>query len=102
MWRFTTNGQESNGFKLWLTEPGNEEYYRDYEAGDLPQDGLGEGPRPRAYRRFLLAQCACLAQEVRVLFDPDNLFSQLCPRPQALRELIDLLIDLLNVVVSPR
>jgi hypothetical protein len=32
-----------------------------------------------------------LAQEVRVLFDSDNLASHLCPRPQALRQLIDLL-----------
>ncbi|HXH08859.1 MAG TPA: SAM-dependent methyltransferase, partial [Alphaproteobacteria bacterium] len=88
-----TRGQESNGFKMWLTEPGNEMHYHDYEAGDLPQDGLGEGPRQRAYRRFLLAQCARLAREVRVLFDPDNLASRLCPRPQALRALIDLLND---------
>jgi len=88
-----TRGQDSNGFKMWLTEPSNEEPYRDYEAGDLPQDGLGEGPRQRAYRRFLLAQCARLAQEVRVLFDPDNLVSRLRPRPQALRQLIDLLND---------
>lgn len=88
-----TRGQESNGFKMWLTESGNDTHYRDYEAGDLPQDGLGEGPRQRAYRRFLLAQCARLAEEVRVLFDPDNLGSRLCPRPQALRQLIDLLND---------
>lgn len=88
-----TRGQDSNGFKMWLTELGNEAHYRDYEAGDFPQDGLGEGPRQRAYRWFLLAQCARLAQEVRVLFDPDNLASRLCPRPQALRQLIDLLKD---------
>ena len=88
-----TRGQDSNGFKMWLTESGNDQHYRDYEAGDLPQDGLGEGPRQRAYRQFLLAQCARLAQEVRVLFDPDNLASRLCPRPQALRQLIDLLND---------
>jgi hypothetical protein len=88
-----TRGQESNGYKMWLTEAGNEEHYRGYEAGDLPQDGLGEGPRQRAYRRFLLAQCARLAQEIRVLFDPDNMASRLCPRPQAFRQLIDLLND---------
>jgi hypothetical protein len=86
-----TRGQESNGFKMWLTEPGNAEHYRDYEAGDLPQDDLGEGPRQRAYRCFLLAQCARLAEEIRVLFDPNNLASRLCPRPQALRQLIDIL-----------
>lgn len=86
-----TRGQDSNGFKMWLTEPGNEDHLRDYEAGDFPQDDLGEGPRQRAYRHFLLAQCARLAQEVRVLFDPDNLASRLAPRPRALRQLIDLL-----------
>lgn len=88
-----TRGHDSNGFLMWLTEQGNEEHYRDYEAGDLPQDGLGEGPRQRAYRRFFLAQCAHLAQEVRVLFEPDNLPSWLCPRPRALSQLIDLLND---------
>ena len=40
---------------------------------------------------FSWHRCARLAQEVRVLFDPDNLASRLCPRPQALRQLIDLL-----------
>jgi len=86
-----TRGHNSNGFMMWLTEPDNEEHYRDYEAGDLPQDGLGEGPRQRAYHQFLLAQCARLAQEVHVLFEPDNLPSRLCPRPRALSQLIDLL-----------
>jgi hypothetical protein len=86
-----TRGPNSNGFMMWLTEPGNEEHYRDYEAGDLPQDGLGEGPRQRAYRQFLLAQCARLAQEVRVLFEPDNLPGRLCPRPRALSQLTELL-----------
>jgi len=88
-----TRCQDSNGFKMWLTEPGNEDHYREYEAGDLPQDGLGEGPRPRAYRCFLLSQCARLSQEVRILFDPDSLASRLCPRPKALHRLIDLLND---------
>lgn len=86
-----SRGQASNGFLMWLTEAGNEDHYRDYEAGDLPRDGLGEGPRQHAYRRFLLAQCGRLAQEVRVLFDPATLASRLCPRPQALRHLIELL-----------
>jgi len=86
-----TRGQDSNGFKMWLTESGNEARLADYEQGDLPQDGLGEGPRQRAYRRFLLAQCAELSREVRVLFDPDSLASRLCPRPNALRRLIDML-----------
>ncbi len=86
-----TKGPDSNGFKMWLTEPGNDAHLADYERGDLPQDRYGEGPRQRAYRHFLLAQCAHLAREIRVLFDPDNLASRLCPRPKALHELIDML-----------
>jgi len=84
-----SKGAESNGFKLWLTEEGNETDLEDYERGDLPQDALGEGPRQRAYRRFLLDQCRRLAEEIKVLFDPDNLASRLCPRPKALTELIE-------------
>ena len=88
-----TKGQDSNGFKMWLVESGNEEHYHDYEAGDLPLDGLGEGPRQRAYRHFLLAHCEQLAREIRVLFDPDNLLSNLFPRPPALKQLLALLND---------
>ena len=47
----------SNGFKMWLTEPGNEAHLPDYEKGDLPQNGRGEGPRQRAYRSFVFPQC---------------------------------------------
>jgi type I restriction-modification system DNA methylase subunit len=84
-----TRRQDSNGFKIWLTEDGNEEHLKGYETGDMPQDGLGEGPRQRAYRHFLVAQCAQLAKEIRVLFDPSNLASRLCPRPQVLRQIIE-------------
>jgi hypothetical protein len=86
-----TRGQDSNGFQMWLMESGNEAHYRDYNAGDLPQDDLGEGPGQRAYRRFLLSQCARLALEIRALFNPEKLASRLCPRSQTLRSLIDLL-----------
>ena len=86
-----TRGPDSNGFKRWLTRPGNEPHLADYEQGDLPVDGLGEGPRQRAYRRFLLARCAELSREIRVLFDPNTLPSRLCPRPKARQRLIDLL-----------
>ncbi|GIW89830.1 MAG: hypothetical protein KatS3mg109_0262 [Pirellulaceae bacterium] len=86
-----SKGPDSNGFKLWLVEAGNEAHLADYEAGDLPQDALGEGPRQRAYRRFLLARCAELSGEVRVLFDPATLPSRLFPRPHALKQLLDLL-----------
>ena len=86
-----SRGENSNGFLMWLTEPENKPYLADYEAGDLPQDELGEGPRQRAYRHFILAQCAELAKEIRVLFDPEALPSRLFPRPRALKKLIELL-----------
>lgn len=85
-----SKGADSNGFKMWLTEPGNEPHLADYEAGEMPKDARGEGPRDRAYRRFLLAQCGRLAEEIRVLFDPDNLASRLAPRPTVLAQLIDM------------
>lgn len=83
--------ENSNGFKMWLAEPGNETHLSDYEKGDLPQNGRGEGPRQRAYRAFLLAQCRKLSEEVRVLFDPDALVSRFLPQPKVLRELANFL-----------
>jgi len=85
--------EDSNGFKMWLAEPGNEAHLADYEKGDLPQNGRGEGPRQRAYRNFLLAQCRKLSEEVRVLFDPDSLPSRFLPYPRVLKELRNLLND---------
>ncbi|MEJ5330222.1 MAG: BREX-1 system adenine-specific DNA-methyltransferase PglX [Desulfobaccales bacterium] len=84
-----SKGPQSNMFKFWLTEPGNETHYEKYEKGDLPQNPRGEGPRQEAYRHFLLWQCGQLAREIRVLFDPDDLASRLCPRPRALAQLIE-------------
>jgi hypothetical protein len=81
-------GSESRAFKLWLTEAGNEAELKLYEAGTLPQDDLGEGPRDQAYRHYLLHLCRKTAEEIRVLFDPDKLSSRLCPRPRALAELL--------------
>lgn len=86
-----SKGADSNAFKLWLTERGNEQWLEDYKRGDLPKDEIDEGPRERAYRRFLLAQCAKLAEEIRILFDPDDLPSSLFPRPSTRQRLIDLL-----------
>ena len=83
--------ENSNGFKMWLAEPGNETHLSDYEKGDLPQNRRGEGPRQRAYRAFLLAQCRKLSEEVRVLFDPDALVSRFLPQPKVLKELTHLL-----------
>jgi len=85
--------EDSNGFKMWLAEPGNEAHLADYEKGDLPQNNRGEGPRQRAYRNFLLAQCRKLSEEVRVLFDPDSLPSRFLPQPRVLKELMNLLND---------
>lgn len=86
-----SKGADSNAFKLWLTEPGKESWLAEHVRGDLPKDGVGEGPRERAYRQFLLAQCAKLAEEIRVLFDPGDLPSCLFPRPVTCKRLIDLL-----------
>ena len=83
--------ENSNGFKMWLAEPGNETHLSDYEKGDLPQNSRGEGPRQMAYRAFLLAQCRKLSEEVRVLFDPDALVSRFLPQPKVLRELANFL-----------
>jgi hypothetical protein len=85
--------EDSNGFKMWLVEPGNENYLANYEKGDLPQNGRGEGPRQQAYRAFILAQCRKLSEEVRVLFYPDTLPSHFLPPPRVLRDLLNLLND---------
>lgn len=83
--------QESNAFKFYLAE--NEDSLRLYEQGSLPQNEVGEGPRDQAYRHFLLWQCAQLSKEIKVLFDPENLASQLFPRPMALKSLVETLND---------
>jgi hypothetical protein len=84
-------GPDSNSFKLWLTTQGNEAELRRYEAGSLPLNELGEGPRDTAYRHYLLHLCADMATQIRVLFDPDTMPSRLCPRPRALTDLLALL-----------
>lgn len=83
--------QESNAFKFYLAE--HEDSLRLYEQGSLPQNEVGEGPRDQAYRHFLLWQCAQLSKEIKVLFDPENLASQLFPRPRALKSLVEMLND---------
>ena len=82
-------GVDSNGFKRWVVR--NDEELEKYEAGDLPQNAIGEGPRQEAYRHYLLWQCAELSKEIKVLFDPDNLPSRIFPRPHALNQLIDMM-----------
>jgi N-6 DNA Methylase len=81
--------QDSNAFKFYLVDqPDDMELY---EAGSMPQNTVGEGPRDVAYRHFLLWQCGQLAREINVLFDPTNLPSRLFPRPTTLRQLIEIL-----------
>jgi len=83
--------QDANAFKFYLADHPAEQAR--YDAGSVPQDALGEGPRDTAYRHFLLHQCAEMAEQIRVLFDPDNLPSRLFPRPSALTTLIGWLND---------
>ena len=83
--------QESNAFKFYLAE--HDDKLRLYEQGSLPQNEVGEGPRDQAYRHFLLWQCAQLSKEIKVLFDPENLASQLFPRPMTLKSLVEMLND---------
>ncbi|MDL1961433.1 MAG: BREX-1 system adenine-specific DNA-methyltransferase PglX, partial [Deltaproteobacteria bacterium] len=88
-----SKGPQSNGFLMWLTESGNEKDYERHDKGDLPRNEIGEGPRHEAYRHFILHQCAELAKETKILFDPDNLSSRIFPRPRLLKDLLALLND---------
>ena len=74
-------GTESNAFKFYLADPDHADDLARYERGD-PET---------AYRHFLLWQSAQVAQEVRVLFDPETLPSRLFPRPRALHLLLEML-----------
>jgi len=65
-------GTESNGFKFYLADPAHADEYAQCQSGDADT----------AYRYFLLWQCAQIATEVRVLFDPETLASRLFPRPR--------------------
>lgn len=86
-----TKGVDSNGFKRWVVQEGNEAEYEKYEAGDMPQNAVGEGPRQEAYRHYILWHCAILSEEIKVLFDPKNLASRIYPRPKALDQLIEMM-----------
>jgi hypothetical protein len=70
--------EDSNGFKRWVGE--HDEILAEYERG-------GEY-RTQAYRQFLLQQCKKLAQEIRVLFDTDNLPSRLAIPMNELRGIV--------------
>ncbi len=72
-------GAEANAFKFYLADHPDDLAL--YERGEVDA----------AYRRFLLWQSGRIAQEVRVLFDPDTLASRLFPRPRALNALLELI-----------
>jgi len=74
-------GTDSNGFKFYLADPEHGDDLACYERGNADT----------AYRHFLLWQSGRVAQEVRVLFDPDTLPSRLFPRPRALNALLEML-----------
>jgi hypothetical protein len=80
---------DSNAFKLWVADEYDPEAKDLYLSGDTPIDSLGEGPRQKAYRRFLLWECERLASEVSVLFDATNLPSRLFPRPLVLKQIVN-------------
>jgi type I restriction-modification system DNA methylase subunit len=81
--------ERANAYLLWLADERDPAARRLHDAGDMPVNGMGEGPRQIAYRRFLLWQCSELAREMSGLFDPATLASRLCPRPNTLRLLVD-------------
>jgi hypothetical protein len=86
-------GMQSDGFVRWIVASGNTAEYVRYEAGMLPQDDLGEGPRDTAYHHYLLHLCAEQAKDIQVLFDPDVLPSRLFPRPRTLQRVLELIND---------
>jgi hypothetical protein len=81
------NWHNSNAFLFYLAEHDVDK--RLFEQGSQPTDDRGEGPSDRAYRHFLSWQYGKLADEVKVLFDPDNIASRLFPRPLVLRSLLN-------------
>jgi hypothetical protein len=83
--------ERANAYLLWLADERDPEARGLHDAGDTPINALGEGPRQIAFHRFLLWQCGELAHEMSVLFDSATLASCLCPRPNALRALVDAL-----------
>lgn len=74
-------GTKSNRFLFYLVDHPEDEAL--WKAGGENLD--------KAYRHFLLWQAGQVAQEIRVLFDPDNLPSRLFPRSNALYRLIDMI-----------
>ena len=72
-------GTKSNGFLFYLADHSEDQA--------LWQAGQSE----IAYQHFLLWQAGQIAQEIKVLFDPDSLPSRLFPRAQTLQTILDLI-----------
>ena len=70
---------DSNGFKFYLAD--HDDVYQLFNSGQSDE----------AYRQFLLWQYRQIAEKdhLEVLFNPDNLPSQLFPRPRVLNQLLD-------------
>jgi len=79
----------SGAYVSWVTGDANAEARKLHDAGEVPANPMGEGPRHVAYRRFLLWQCGELAWDVSILLDPGTLASRLCPRPPILKQLVE-------------
>ncbi len=76
-----SKGTKSNGFLFYLVDHPEDEAL--WKAGGESVD--------RAYQHFLLWQAGQIDQEVRVLFDPDNLPSRLFPRSNCLAQIIGMI-----------
>lgn len=74
-----SRGHNSNGFKFYLAD------HPDQEA--LWSSGQADA----AYRNFLTYQFGVVAEEVKVLFDSDDLSLHVFPRPKAIKEVIDII-----------
>jgi hypothetical protein len=79
----------SPAYLFWLADEKDPEARKLHDAGEVPANPMGEGPRHVAYRRFVLWQCGELARGESVLFDPGTLPSRLCPRPPILKQLVE-------------
>lgn len=79
----------SPAYVSWVTEDQNAAARALHDAGEVPVNPMGEGPRHIAYRRFVLWQCGEMARDESVLFDPGTLPSRLSPRPPVLKQLVD-------------
>jgi hypothetical protein len=74
-----SQGVNSNEFKFYLSDhPEEEKLWR-------------SGGADEAYRHFLLHLCGLISEEIKVLFDPEHLSTHVFPRPQVLKQVLDLI-----------